>query len=119
LATLGGAALVCMQDELGNFECGKFFDTLLVNPQADNSPFDVRPLFFSACVCVYASVSVLYGFARVLSMCSYSFCLCVLRVSCVSYACLRRGVCFVSLSLLPVLLFYLVVPSLSLIRQAC
>jgi hypothetical protein len=96
-----------MQDELGNFECGKFFDTLLVNPQADNSPFDVRPLFFSACVCVcececvvWICESVVYVFVLFLS----------LRLACV--------VCLVCVSS-PWSVFCVVVSSPSVVVLSC
>ncbi|XP_038058166.1 guanine deaminase-like isoform X2 [Patiria miniata] len=41
LATLGGSKVLGLQNKIGNFEVGKDFDAILVNPEAANSPFDV------------------------------------------------------------------------------
>ena len=43
LATLGGAACVGMEDRIGSFAPGKCFDALIVDPNADASPFDTFP----------------------------------------------------------------------------
>ena len=41
LATAGGADAVGLGKRVGNFEAGKEFDALVVNPAASDSPFDV------------------------------------------------------------------------------
>ncbi|XP_066567262.1 guanine deaminase [Amia ocellicauda] len=41
LATLGGSQALCLEDTIGNFEVGKDFDAVLVNPSVPDSPFDV------------------------------------------------------------------------------
>ncbi|XP_060066006.1 guanine deaminase-like isoform X1 [Ylistrum balloti] len=41
LATLGGAKVLDMEDHIGNFEVGKAFDALLVDPCVDGGPIDV------------------------------------------------------------------------------
>ncbi|XP_022106133.1 guanine deaminase-like isoform X2 [Acanthaster planci] len=41
LATLGGSKVLGLEDKIGNFEVGKDFDAILVNPTVANSPFDV------------------------------------------------------------------------------
>lgn len=43
LATQGGANLLNLGDEIGNFEVGKQFDALIVDPYVANSPYDVFP----------------------------------------------------------------------------
>lgn len=40
LCTVGGAQLVGMEDTLGTFAAGKFFDALVVNPESADSPFN-------------------------------------------------------------------------------
>jgi len=40
LATLGGASVVGHATTLGNFQVGKHFDAILVDPLVKNSPFD-------------------------------------------------------------------------------
>ncbi|XP_069481908.1 guanine deaminase-like isoform X2 [Ambystoma mexicanum] len=46
LATLGGSQALALDDVIGNFEVGKEFDALLINPGAEGSPFEV----FSDCI---------------------------------------------------------------------
>ena len=41
LATLGGAHCIGLGDDVGNFEEGKYFDAMVVNPWAEGSPFTV------------------------------------------------------------------------------
>ncbi|XP_038258208.1 guanine deaminase isoform X2 [Dermochelys coriacea] len=41
LATLGGSQVLGLDDVIGNFEVGKEFDALLINPKASDSPFDL------------------------------------------------------------------------------
>jgi len=41
LATMGGAEVIGESSKLGNFEPGKEFDALVVDPEVENSPFDV------------------------------------------------------------------------------
>lgn len=41
LATLGGSEVLGLDDVIGNFEVGKEFDALLINPKASDSPFDL------------------------------------------------------------------------------
>lgn len=41
LATLGGSQALGLDKEIGNFEVGKEFDALLINPKASDSPIDV------------------------------------------------------------------------------
>ncbi|KAM8802860.1 guanine deaminase [Rhynchonycteris naso] len=41
LATLGGSQALGLDREIGNFEVGKEFDALLINPKASDSPMDV------------------------------------------------------------------------------
>lgn len=41
LATVGGSQVIGMEDSLGNFLPGKFFDALVIDPSAPNSPIDV------------------------------------------------------------------------------
>ncbi|XP_067424564.1 guanine deaminase isoform X2 [Emydura macquarii macquarii] len=41
LATLGGSQALGLDDVIGNFEVGKEFDALLINPKASDSPFDL------------------------------------------------------------------------------
>jgi len=41
LATLGGAQVLGLEKDIGNFEVGKQFDAIIVDPFAYNSPFDV------------------------------------------------------------------------------
>ncbi|KAJ8401526.1 hypothetical protein AAFF_G00378430 [Aldrovandia affinis] len=43
LATLGGSEALSLHDRTGNFEVGKDFDALLINPFVPDSPFDVFP----------------------------------------------------------------------------
>lgn len=43
LATLGGAECLGLKERVGNFEVGKEFDALIVDPCAPGSPFDVIP----------------------------------------------------------------------------
>mmetsp|Transcript_15896 Transcript_15896/g.62110 ORF Transcript_15896/g.62110 Transcript_15896/m.62110 type:complete len:475 (-) Transcript_15896:42-1466(-) len=40
LATVGGAQLLGMASELGNFEAGKIFDAVIINPTAAGGPID-------------------------------------------------------------------------------
>uniref|UniRef100_I3MLJ9 Guanine deaminase n=1 Tax=Ictidomys tridecemlineatus TaxID=43179 RepID=I3MLJ9_ICTTR len=40
LATLGGSQALGLESEIGNFEVGKEFDALLINPKASDSPID-------------------------------------------------------------------------------
>ncbi|MGH0125031.1 UNVERIFIED_CONTAM: hypothetical protein FKN15_077249 [Acipenser sinensis] len=41
LATLGGSQVLALEDTIGNFEVGKDFDAVLVNPSIPGGPFDV------------------------------------------------------------------------------
>uniref|UniRef100_A0A2K5NC76 Guanine deaminase n=1 Tax=Cercocebus atys TaxID=9531 RepID=A0A2K5NC76_CERAT len=41
LATLGGSQALGLDGEIGNFEVGKEFDALLINPKASDSPIDL------------------------------------------------------------------------------
>uniref|UniRef100_A0A8C3WNW9 Guanine deaminase n=1 Tax=Catagonus wagneri TaxID=51154 RepID=A0A8C3WNW9_9CETA len=41
LATLGGSQALGLEREIGNFEVGKEFDALLINPKASDSPIDL------------------------------------------------------------------------------
>ena len=41
LATLGGAQVTCLDEEIGSFEVGKAFDALLVDPLVTGSPIDI------------------------------------------------------------------------------
>lgn len=41
LATLGGSQALGLDSEIGNFEVGKDFDALLINPRASDSPIDL------------------------------------------------------------------------------
>lgn len=41
LATLGGSQALGLDKEIGNFEVGKEFDALLINPKASDSPIDL------------------------------------------------------------------------------
>ncbi|XP_043831042.1 guanine deaminase isoform X1 [Dromiciops gliroides] len=41
LATLGGSQVLGLDDVIGNFEVGKEFDALLINPKASDSPIDL------------------------------------------------------------------------------
>ncbi|KJE91703.1 guanine deaminase [Capsaspora owczarzaki ATCC 30864] len=41
LATLGGAEVMGLQDQIGNFAPGKHFDALIVDPSSIDSPIDV------------------------------------------------------------------------------
>ncbi|XP_043402955.1 guanine deaminase isoform X2 [Chelonia mydas] len=41
LATLGGSQVLGLDAVIGNFEVGKEFDALLINPKASDSPFDL------------------------------------------------------------------------------
>ncbi|XP_016062153.1 PREDICTED: guanine deaminase [Miniopterus natalensis] len=41
LATLGGSQALGLDREIGNFEVGKEFDALLINPKASDSPIDL------------------------------------------------------------------------------
>lgn len=41
LATVGGSQVIGMQDTLGNFLPGKYFDALVVDPTSEGSPIDV------------------------------------------------------------------------------
>ncbi|KAK3791879.1 hypothetical protein RRG08_026782 [Elysia crispata] len=41
LATLGSAELMGISDQIGNFEVGKQLDALVIDPEVDQSPFDV------------------------------------------------------------------------------
>ncbi|XP_043421761.1 guanine deaminase isoform X1 [Prionailurus bengalensis] len=41
LATLGGSQALGLEKEIGNFEVGKEFDALLINPKASDSPIDL------------------------------------------------------------------------------
>eukprot|EP00455_Lapot_gusevi_P008338 TRINITY_DN1361_c0_g1_i9.p1 TRINITY_DN1361_c0_g1~~TRINITY_DN1361_c0_g1_i9.p1 ORF type:complete len:109 (-),score=44.92 TRINITY_DN1361_c0_g1_i9:203-529(-) len=41
LATLGGAQVVGMENQIGNFLVGKDFDALIINPCSATSPFDI------------------------------------------------------------------------------
>ncbi|XP_033758264.1 guanine deaminase-like [Pecten maximus] len=41
MATLGGAKVLDMDDVIGNFEVGKEFDALLIDPAVDGGPIDV------------------------------------------------------------------------------
>ncbi|KAL4220568.1 hypothetical protein ACF0H5_020966 [Mactra antiquata] len=41
LATLGGAKVLSMEDVLGNFEVGKYFDALLIDPCSEHSVLDI------------------------------------------------------------------------------
>ncbi|KAJ8380714.1 hypothetical protein SKAU_G00014920 [Synaphobranchus kaupii] len=43
LATLGGSQALSLHDRTGNFQVGKDFDALLINPVVPDSPFDVFP----------------------------------------------------------------------------
>lgn len=43
LATLGGSQALSLHERTGNFQVGKDFDALLINPLAEDSPFDVFP----------------------------------------------------------------------------
>ncbi|KAJ7393703.1 hypothetical protein OS493_003361 [Desmophyllum pertusum] len=40
LATLGGSEVLGLSDKIGNFEVGKEFDALLIDPDAEDTPFD-------------------------------------------------------------------------------
>lgn len=40
LATLGGSEVLGLSDKIGNFEVSKEFDALLIDPDAEDSPFD-------------------------------------------------------------------------------
>ncbi|XP_010636745.1 guanine deaminase [Fukomys damarensis] len=41
LATLGGSEALGLESKIGNFEVGKEFDALLINPKASDSPIDL------------------------------------------------------------------------------
>ncbi|PNJ24372.1 GDA isoform 2 [Pongo abelii] len=41
LATLGGSQALGLDGEIGNFEVGKEFDAILINPKASDSPIDL------------------------------------------------------------------------------
>ncbi|XP_004713873.1 guanine deaminase [Echinops telfairi] len=41
LATLGGSQALGLDSEIGNFDVGKEFDALLINPKASDSPIDL------------------------------------------------------------------------------
>ncbi|XP_069122599.1 guanine deaminase-like [Argopecten irradians] len=41
MATIGGAEVLDMDDEIGNFEVGKEFDALVIDPAVEGGPFDV------------------------------------------------------------------------------
>ncbi|GAM27708.1 hypothetical protein SAMD00019534_108840 [Acytostelium subglobosum LB1] len=41
LATVGGSKVVCMEDKLGNFVEGKYFDAQVIDPYVQGGPFDV------------------------------------------------------------------------------
>jgi guanine deaminase len=41
LATVGGAEVMGMEDQIGSFSVGKQFDAQLIDPEAPGSPFDV------------------------------------------------------------------------------
>lgn len=41
LATLGGARVMNLESQIGNFEKGKEFDALLIDVDADDSPVDI------------------------------------------------------------------------------
>ncbi|XP_064152929.1 guanine deaminase [Anguilla rostrata] len=43
LATLGGSEALSLQERTGNFQVGKDFDALLINPLVPDSPFDMFP----------------------------------------------------------------------------
>ncbi|XP_036383777.1 guanine deaminase isoform X1 [Megalops cyprinoides] len=43
LATLGGSQALSLDDRTGNFQVGKDFDALLVDPSVPDGPFDVFP----------------------------------------------------------------------------
>ncbi|XP_028910787.1 guanine deaminase [Ornithorhynchus anatinus] len=47
LATLGGSQALGLDNEIGNFEVGKEFDALLINPKATDCPFDLFSSDFS------------------------------------------------------------------------
>lgn len=40
LATQGGAEVLGLGAQVGNFEPGKYFDALIVDPNTDDSPLD-------------------------------------------------------------------------------
>lgn len=40
LATLGGSEVLGLSDRIGNFEVGKDFDALFIDPDAEDTPFD-------------------------------------------------------------------------------
>jgi len=42
LSTLGGSKVIDMEN-IGNFETGKCFDALVIDPYTADSPFDVFP----------------------------------------------------------------------------
>lgn len=41
LATQGGAEVLGLGAQVGNFEPGKYFDALIVDPNTDDSPLDI------------------------------------------------------------------------------
>jgi guanine deaminase len=41
LATLGGAQVLGLEEEIGNFEVGKYFDALVVDPFGPQNPFHI------------------------------------------------------------------------------
>ncbi|XP_059175126.1 guanine deaminase-like [Physella acuta] len=41
MATLGSSEVMGLDDKLGNFEVGKEFDALVIDPEVHNSPFDI------------------------------------------------------------------------------
>lgn len=41
LATQGGAEVLGLGEQVGNFEPGKYFDALIVDPNTDDSPLDI------------------------------------------------------------------------------
>ncbi|XP_067670416.1 guanine deaminase-like [Haliotis asinina] len=43
LATLGGSEVMGLDETTGNFQVGKDFDAIVVDPVVENSPFDVFP----------------------------------------------------------------------------
>ncbi|XP_072017287.1 guanine deaminase-like [Amphiura filiformis] len=47
LATLGGSEVLGLSDKIGNFEVGKEFDALIIDPHAANSPFHVYDTLYT------------------------------------------------------------------------
>ena len=52
LATMGGAKILGLQDKIGNFDPGKDFDALILDPLASGSNFDTFDVSFSDISCM-------------------------------------------------------------------